>query len=105
MAGTVVCRNQAGTRRSPLASDDVAGLCYLAAVLVRRGSARARYALWLIASARFALPSALLYLLASQAGISITSWIPQERELERMSPAIAQVALPVVRLAVGPALH
>jgi beta-lactamase regulating signal transducer with metallopeptidase domain len=44
-----------------------------AAALLRRAPARARYLVWLVALTKFALPSALLFFLAAQAGVDLSS--------------------------------
>lgn len=44
-----------------------------AAQLLKRGSARARYIIWLIASLKFAVPSVLIVFLMNQAGIKFPS--------------------------------
>ncbi len=46
-----------------------AGLVFLLTLLLRRGPARLRHSLWLVASAKFVLPSALFAWLASLAGV------------------------------------
>jgi TonB family protein len=50
-----------------------AGLAFVAVLLLKGSPARARYAVWLIASAKFILPSAMLVLLANQVGFEFPS--------------------------------
>jgi TonB family protein len=66
-----------------------AALAFAAVVLLKRGPARARYAVWLMASAKFILPSAMLVLLASQAGFEFPSLFATDS-----STVIAQVNEP-----------
>jgi len=69
-----------------------AALAFAVVLLLRNGTARARYAVWLVASAKFVLPSLLLVSLASRAGIDF-SWL-QSADREHQ-PAIAQLTEPV----------
>src|SRR5689334_416586 len=48
-----------------------AALAFTVVTLLKRGPAQARYAVWLITSAKFILPSVLFVLLANQAGIEL----------------------------------
>jgi TonB family protein len=50
-----------------------AGLAFVAVLLLKGSPARARYAVWLMASAKFILPSAMLVLLANQVGFEFPS--------------------------------
>src|SRR5215471_3374181 len=45
------------------------GLAFTLAYLLRRGPARARYLIWLIASAKFAIPSMVIGVLAAWLGL------------------------------------
>jgi len=51
-----------------------AALVFLVTLLLRRGTARVRYGLWLVAAAKFVVPSALFAYLARGAGIE-ASWL------------------------------
>ena len=53
-----------------------AALVWLAAYWLKRGPARARHALWLIASIKFLLPSALLLFLAQGCGLDFSRFAP-----------------------------
>ncbi|HEU4595452.1 MAG TPA: M56 family metallopeptidase, partial [Pyrinomonadaceae bacterium] len=77
-----------------------AALVLIATLLLRRGPARVRYALWLVASAKFVLPSALFALLAAFAGVE-ASWLTDgggAETGERSVPVIFQLAVPVSAL-------
>ncbi len=67
-------------------------LAFLAVLLLRRSPARARYAVWLITSTKFVLPSVLLVLLASQAGFEFPALFATYQE---NATVIAQVNEPV----------
>jgi TonB family protein len=67
-------------------------LAFLAVLLLKRSPARARYAVWLITSAKFVLPSVLLVLLANQAGFEFPSLFTPNQE---NATVIAQVNEPV----------
>ena len=69
-----------------------AALVFVAVLLLRNGTARARYALWLVASAKFVLPSLLLVSFASRAGIDF-SWLQSADRGHQ--PAIAQLTEPI----------
>jgi TonB family protein len=69
-----------------------AALAFLALLLLKRSPARARYAVWMLTSAKFILPSALLVLLANQAGVELPSLFTTNQE---NATVIAQVNEPV----------
>jgi hypothetical protein len=71
------------------------GLVFLAALALGRCPARARHAVWLIALAKFALPSALLVALAAQAGLS-PGWLALSRNPVTVSPVVSRFAQPVM---------
>jgi len=48
-------------------------LVFFTSHLLRRGPARVRYALWLVASLKFVLPSALFVFLAQRAGLNLAA--------------------------------
>lgn len=68
-----------------------------AARLLERASARARYMVWLIAALKFAVPSALIVLLASQVGIKLPSLLDCESAVLPGVTIIYQVAEPVAQ--------
>jgi TonB family protein len=69
-----------------------AALAFAGVLLLRSGTARARYAVWLVASAKFVLPSLLLVSFVSRIGVDF-SWLqPADRNNQ---PAIAQLTEPV----------
>jgi GWxTD domain-containing protein len=72
-----------------------AGLVFLAALALGRCPARARHTLWLIALAKFALPSALLVALAAQAGLT-PGWLLLSRNPVTVSPVVSRFAQPVM---------
>lgn len=69
-----------------------AALAFVVVLLLRNGTARARYALWLVASAKFVLPSVLLVSFASRLGVDF-SWLQSADREHR--PAIAQLTEPI----------
>src|SRR5205085_219803 len=78
-------------------------LVWFAALWLKRGPARARHALWLIASIKFLLPSALLLFFAKQCGLDF-SWFarttaPAERSADFIFQVVEQVARPIPQLA------
>ncbi len=69
-------------------------------LLLRRGPARVRYALWLVASAKFVVPSALFAYLAAGAGVE-ASWLfghAADTTTKTAVPVIFQLAGPVSAL-------
>ncbi|HXF41225.1 MAG TPA: M56 family metallopeptidase, partial [Blastocatellia bacterium] len=69
-----------------------AALAFAVVLLLRSATARARYAVWLVASAKFVLPSLLLVSFASRVGVDF-SWL-QSADREH-KPAMAQLTEPV----------
>src|SRR6266498_4728708 len=73
-------------------------VAFVASILLRHGPARARYLIWLAASLKVAVPSALLVLLLNTVGISLSStFYPTARTapaLRYLSPAISPVVIP-----------
>lgn len=72
-------------------------LALLASLLLRGGSARARYFLWLAASIKFAVPSALIAVALGVAGISLQSAIPSQEQikrLEQITPVVSPLVIP-----------
>lgn len=67
-------------------------LAFAAILLLKRSPARARYAVWIMVSAKFILPSAMLVLLASQAGFEFPSLFTND---SGNATVIAQVNEPV----------
>ena len=72
-------------------------LVWGATVLLKRGPARARHALWLIAATKFLLPSSLLLLIAEQYGLKISLLLPPAASATRSTEVIFQVAEQVTR--------
>lgn len=56
-----------------------AALAFGVVLLLRKSTARARYAVWLVVSAKFVLPSLLLVLVASRLGIELFSLLPADQ--------------------------
>jgi beta-lactamase regulating signal transducer with metallopeptidase domain len=77
----------------------LSGLGFTLAYLLRRGPARARHAIWLMASVKFAVPSILIGFLASRLGTALTSRSTSAsgtpKSLSRSFPVIAQIAEPL----------
>ncbi len=73
-------------------------VAFVATVLLRRGPARARYIIWLAASLKLAVPSALLVFLLNTAGVSLSSTLYPTANtapaLKYLSPAISAVVVP-----------
>jgi TonB family protein len=74
----------------------LAALVLCATLLLRRAPARVRHALWLVASAKFVLPSALFALLAGLAGFQ-TAWLSGAAEGagRGASPLVVQFVEPL----------
>jgi beta-lactamase regulating signal transducer with metallopeptidase domain len=70
-------------------------IAFLAALLLRRGSARARYLVWLAASIKFAVPSAFLLLALSGVGIQVRSIFEFSRKTAPSLDYLAPVVSPV----------
>ncbi|MFP5265259.1 MAG: TonB family protein [Blastocatellia bacterium] len=75
----------------------VALLAFVAARLLKQSAARARCAIWAVASAKFALPSALIVFLAAQAGVRFPSPVDSKAVASQSVAVIHQVAAPVAR--------
>jgi beta-lactamase regulating signal transducer with metallopeptidase domain len=73
-------------------------LSLLAAVSLGRAPARARYFAWLVALSKFALPSVLIFFLASRAGIDLSSVTARDAGPEssalNVSPLLSPVTAP-----------
>jgi beta-lactamase regulating signal transducer with metallopeptidase domain len=73
-------------------------LALAAAVTLRRAPARARYFAWLAALLKFALPSVLLFFLAAQAGVDLSSVSLRDARPEsgalNVSPLLSPVSAP-----------
>jgi len=82
----------------------------IASWLMRRGPARARYAIWLIASAKFALPFALFVFIANSVGIETAPHfarsIQGSPKVQALSPVLSPIAVPTLYLpAAEPVFH
>ena len=69
-----------------------AALVWVAVMLLKRGPARARHVLWLIAATKFLLPSSLLLFLAERCGLHFSSLVSAVAPAPRSAEAIFQVA-------------
>ncbi len=73
-------------------------IALLASRMLRRGPARARYLVWLAASIKLAVPSAIILLVLSGAGVKIQSVIESSRKgaptLEYIAPVVSPVVIP-----------
>lgn len=73
-------------------------IAVLASFSLRRGSARARYLLWLAASIKFAVPSALIIFALAAAGInpqSVLNSSPQStKTLQYITPVVSPLVVP-----------
>ncbi|HEV7890583.1 MAG TPA: M56 family metallopeptidase [Pyrinomonadaceae bacterium] len=73
-------------------------LALAAAVALRRAPARARYFAWLVALLKFALPSVLLFFIAAQAGVDLSSVSLRDARPEagaiNVSPLLSPVTAP-----------
>ncbi|MET0649548.1 MAG: M56 family metallopeptidase [Pyrinomonadaceae bacterium] len=73
-------------------------LALCAAASLRRAPAVTRYLVWLIALFKFALPSALIFLLAAQAGVDLSSFSLPRHHFEsstlNVSPLLSPVSSP-----------
>src|SRR5438128_10322940 len=72
-------------------------LAFAAAALLRKGPGRARYAVWLIASAKFFLPSAILVTIAGRLGLDFSSLAPWHGETSQGTAVVTQLTAPVVQ--------
>jgi len=67
-------------------------LAFVVVLLLRKGTARARYAVWLVVSIKFVLPAVLIVSVAERLGADL-SWLrPADHDKQ---PAIAQLAEPI----------
>jgi beta-lactamase regulating signal transducer with metallopeptidase domain len=82
----------------------IALLAFLAARLLNRSPARARYIVWLITSAKFALPSVLFVFLSNQAGLEMPPLFDSTTEAPQSVAVISQVTTPVVQFTHLPAI-
>lgn len=73
-------------------------LALAAAITLRRAPARARYFAWLVALLKFALPSVLLFFLAAQVGVDLSSVFLRDARPEpgaiNVSPLLSPVTAP-----------
>jgi bla regulator protein blaR1 len=72
-------------------------IAVVASLLMRRGSPRARYFLWLAASIKFAVPSAVIVVVLTVAGINLQSAIPSQepiRTLQQITPVVSPLVVP-----------
>ena len=78
-------------------------IAVLASLSLRRGSARARYLLWLAASIKFAVPSALIIFALAAAGINPQSVLDKAPEstktLQYITPVVSPLVVPSSYLA------
>ena len=70
-------------------------IAFPAALLLRRGPSRTRYAIWVIAGLKFALPSVLLALVIAAAGFDIPAKPASIAEGTETLAAVSQVAAPL----------
>ena len=73
-------------------------IAFAASLLLRRGSARGRYVLWLAVSLKFALPSAAIALALSAAGINVQSLVSESQHstntLSYIQPVVSPIVIP-----------
>lgn len=81
-----------------------AALVFVAATLLRRAPARVRFALWLVAAAKFAAPSALVALFAAGLGLDFTLFAGARGEAGAGAPLVLKLAEPLGQEAQGPAV-
>jgi len=72
-------------------------LAFAAAALLRKGPGRARYAVWLIASAKFVLPSALIVPIAHRLGIDFSSLLASTNGTSDGATVIFQLTAPIIQ--------
>jgi beta-lactamase regulating signal transducer with metallopeptidase domain len=84
--------------KSSLARDLLFVIVVLTSLSLRRGSARARYLLWLAASIKFAVPSALIIFAFAAAGIkpqSVLNSSPKStKTLQYITPVVSPLVVP-----------
>ena len=78
-------------------------LALCAAASLRRAPAAARYLVWLVALFKFALPSALLFLVAAQAGVDLSSFSLRQNHSESSTINVSPLLSPVSSPAAAPA--
>ena len=71
-------------------------IAFAVSLLLRRGSARGRYVLWLAVSLKFALPSAAIALAVSAAGINVQSLVSESQHSTNTLSYIRPVVSPIV---------
>jgi beta-lactamase regulating signal transducer with metallopeptidase domain len=71
-------------------------IAFAVSLLLRRGSARGRYVLWLAVSLKFALPSATIALALSAAGINVQSLVSESQHSPNTLSYIRPVVSPIV---------
>lgn len=74
-------------------------LVFVATLLLKRGPARARYTIWLLASLKLVLPSALFALAAAKMGLSLPDLLSSSGEAQGSSDLFYQMASPITQLA------
>ncbi|HEY3137286.1 MAG TPA: M56 family metallopeptidase [Blastocatellia bacterium] len=72
-------------------------LAFAAAALLRKGPGRARYAIWLIASAKFVLPSAVFVIIARQLGLDFSSMFISNSEIGQGAGIVSQLTTPLMQ--------
>jgi beta-lactamase regulating signal transducer with metallopeptidase domain len=79
-------------------------IAFAISLLLRRGSARGRYVLWLAVSLKFALPSAAIALAVSAAGINVQSLVSESQHstntLSYIQPVVSPIVIPTTYVAV-----
>jgi beta-lactamase regulating signal transducer with metallopeptidase domain len=79
-------------------------IAFAVSLLLRRGSARGRYVLWLAVSLKFALPSAAIALALSAAGINVESLVSESQHstitLNYIRPVVSPIVIPTSYLPV-----
>src|SRR5215510_5525007 len=77
----------------------ISGIAFLAvSLLLRRAPGRARYTIWLFASAKFVFPSAILVVAINILGFDLTPLLPAQTETSEGTALIAQLASPITHL-------
>src|SRR5580765_6553072 len=72
-------------------------LAFPAAALLRKGPGRARYAVWLIASAKFVLPSAILLPIAHRLGVDFSSLLASTNGSKDGATVLFQLTAPIIQ--------
>lgn len=77
----------------------ISGIAFLAvSLLLRSAPGRARYTIWLFASAKFVFPSALLVVATNVMGFDLTPLLSARTETGEGTPLIAQLASPITHV-------